>query len=508
MKLAFRVDFAPSIGMGHIRRCLTLADEALRLGHQSNFLLSSIDSYSADLITDRGHTVTRIPFTPSSPWNLKNNPNWSDPNLIADERADATASIVVLDSYRPDFVILDHYFMTQRWIDLLKSSVSARFVVLEDLDRLWNETDYIVNGNLDAKVTLSESSRARVLLGPRYAFLSREYREIRAVNILPVENRQRILVFAGGGNSTDLTAKFLRAASRLPLGIDVVASSTSSNLGELARQVALTRTAILHLDLPSLGPLYAQARLALGAGGTSSWERACLGVPSLVTSVAENQVSVCEALSRHGLAKYIGPSDELDELRLDVTLQELFESPADLKEMSTTGMHVVDGFGTTRTLFAMMGKPEKAVLRKARNADAVVLYSWVNDPEVIRNSKSKRVIPWSDHESWFRRTLTNGDCQLFVLEISGLPVGQIRFDRKEERLVLTYSIDRDFRSQGLGKFIVEQGLRAVSKQGSQMVEAMVRQENMASARVFVRLGFMPSPSEDEEYLRFITKVGD
>jgi UDP-2,4-diacetamido-2,4,6-trideoxy-beta-L-altropyranose hydrolase len=507
VKFAFRVDYTNGIGMGHVRRCLTMANEAQRLGHSSLFVQSAIDSTPRHWLAGQGHAVSSSGFSPASPWNLKLNPDWSNPQLAADEVADATAFVSTVSGNPPDVIVLDHYFMTQRWIDRVRAEVDTQFVVLEDLQRSWEEVEFIVNGNLDAQVVVSPTSRAQSLLGPRYAFLSGEYREIRDKGVPPAEDRRRILVFAGGGDTVELAITYLEMASTTGFGIDVVASSSSVGLSRLTKAVSENPQAQLHIDVPSLAALYSQARLALGAGGTSSWERACLGVPSVVTSVAENQVAICDALDRYGLAKNLGASDAINLAVGNQLVRDLANSPRELSAMSQTGMQMVDGLGALRTLQRITNPPNEGVLRKASYDDAGLLLQWANDPEVIRNSVRQRIIGQMEHIAWLKATLEGSKSELYIYELAGLPVGQIRFDRIDDHLVLTYSVDCDFRGRGLGKLIVKEGLENVRRRWALRVEAMVREENAASAKVFSGLGFKRTACELHGFDRFTTEDG-
>jgi spore coat polysaccharide biosynthesis predicted glycosyltransferase SpsG/RimJ/RimL family protein N-acetyltransferase len=493
--------------MGHLRRCLTLANEARRQGHESVFVQSSISGLSAPEIMAQDHRVIATSFAPSQPWDLKKNPDWTDPSGIADETADALAFVEEIESYNPDLVVLDHYFMTQRWVDQVRRALPVQFVTLEDLARPWKRIEFVVNGNLDGSITLKEESTAKTLIGPKYAFLSSEYYEIRARGLTPVDERDRILIFVGGGNTVGMTIRYLKMASKLGYQLDVVASSTASGLEELRNIVKLTQSAELHLDVPTLAPFYAQARLALGAGGTSSWERACLGVPSVVTSIAENQIPICRALEYHGLARHLGPFEDLDISVGSRLVADLAASAEDLKSMSEVGLKLIDGLGAVRTLRIVTGSNGHCTLRDAHGGDASTLLDWVNDPAVVQNSKSQRHIEPNEHMSWLQRVLNGKETRLFILDLSGLPVGQIRFDKKHDHVVLTYSIDRDFRSRGLGKLIVEMGLAAMRSEGEQYVEAFVRKDNAVSARVFFQLGFTEEPYSEGPFFRFRKHIG-
>ncbi len=506
MKIAFRVDLTSSIGSGHMRRCLTLANQAARLGLDTYFVRSASDSTPNEWFIANGHKALRTSFSPTTPWNLKSNPQWADPQLIADEEADAMAFIAVTSENPPDVVVLDNYFLTQRWVDFVRSRIHSRFVALEDLLRMWGDIEFVVNGNLGGHVAVAPWSNARRLEGPKYAFLSEEYRTIRSQTMLPAHERDRVMIFAGGGDTVDLSIKYLAMAADCGFQIDVVSSSSSLDLRKLKEAVKGVPAATLHLDVPSLATLYSQTRLALGAGGTSSWERACLGVPSVVSSIAENQIPICEALSDHGLARNLGLADEIDLKSGKQIVRDLLNSPSDLTRMSDRGMQVVDGLGALRTLKIIADTSTDASLRRSRTNDATLLFDWANDPEVIKNSKSRRVVRWEEHVVWLEKLLGGSDSELYVFEVNGLPVGQIRFDRNEEHATLTYSIDRDFRGRGLGKALVESGLSMLGMNQVDYVRAFVRRENTASSRVFLGLGFAQTDDDDPDFYCFLKNL--
>jgi spore coat polysaccharide biosynthesis predicted glycosyltransferase SpsG/RimJ/RimL family protein N-acetyltransferase len=445
-------------------------------------------------------------FSPNLRWNLKVNPQWSNPQLIADEQADANAFISMASENLPEVIVLDNYYLTQRWVDRVRSTINARFVVLEDLRREWGDVEFVVNGNLGGQVAVTPWSKAQMLLGPRYAFLSDEYRRIRSQTLVPAHERTRVLIFAGGGDTVQLSIKYLQMASNCGFQIDVVSSSLSPDLQRLKDAVRETPATTLHLDVPSLAKLYKQTRLALGAGGTSSWERACLGVPSVVASIAENQVPICETLSNHGLATNLGLADELDMASSKQIVRDLLTSPKDLDIMSNRGMQIVDGLGALRSLHIIANTRAQLSLRTARSDDAGLLFDWANDPEVIENSKSRRVVQWDEHVAWLRDLLSGSASELFVGEINGLPVGQIRFDRKDDHVVLTYSIDQDFRGRGLGKALVESGLKALDVYQGDHVKAFVRRGNTPSCRVFLGLGFTQVDHDHLDFYCFLKNL--
>jgi ribosomal protein S18 acetylase RimI-like enzyme len=113
----------------------------------------------------------------------------------------------------------------------------------------------------------------------------------------------------------------------------------------------------------------------------------------------------------------------------------------------------------------------------------------VNDPGVRRASLASEPISWTTHTDWFKKFLSHPGKHLFIAELNGLPVGQIRFEPIDNRLRLSYAVDPLFRGRGIGREIVEIGVREIRRIAPNPILAEVRAENQASLRVFRALGF-------------------
>ncbi|MBA4444759.1 UDP-2,4-diacetamido-2,4,6-trideoxy-beta-L-altropyranose hydrolase, partial [Cylindrospermopsis raciborskii CS-506_C] len=101
-------------------------------------------------------------------------------------------------------------------------------------------------------------------------------------------------------------------------------------------------------NLPHLAQLMAHADLAIGAGGTTTWERLCLGLPSLVISIAENQVPACLALSDVGAIIYLGTANTVKIEDIQNSISSLFHNTDTLEKISYGCRHYVDGLGAKR----------------------------------------------------------------------------------------------------------------------------------------------------------------
>jgi spore coat polysaccharide biosynthesis predicted glycosyltransferase SpsG len=166
-----------------------------------------------------------------------------------------------------------------------------------------------------------------------------------------------VLVYFGGSDPLDATTLALDAMALTPLSrlsLDVVVGPGYRHEARLARQLGSWCDATLHLALPHLAGLLARADLAIGAGGTTTWERMCLGVPSVVLSVADNQRESCESLKRAGLIEYAGALGALDRERLRELLVQVLEDAGRREALSARGLAMVDGLGAMRVADLML----------------------------------------------------------------------------------------------------------------------------------------------------------
>jgi RimJ/RimL family protein N-acetyltransferase len=240
-------------------------------------------------------------------------------------------------------------------------------------------------------------------------------------------------------------------------------------------------------DMPELMAL---ADLAIGAGGTTTLERLCLGLPSIVVSIAANQEPSCQALSENGLIKYLGADDSIDVPRMKAALKECLDGGVDLADMSARGRLEVDGLGAERVAEFLIPTPASALrLRPAAEGDADVFFAWVNDAEVRRQSFDSDPIDWPTHRAWLSARLASRNSRILVLEATGIPVGQIRFDCEGDAMHIDYSIDQAFRGRGWAKRLVMLGLEQMRSGSTKSFVAQVKAGNGASIAVFEGLGF-------------------
>jgi RimJ/RimL family protein N-acetyltransferase len=254
---------------------------------------------------------------------------------------------------------------------------------------------------------------------------------------------------------------------------------------------------VFHFQAGNMAQLMAQADLSLGAGGTTTWERCCLGLPSLVASVAENQRELTETLARHGAIVDMGWGERITAARIAYFLRSCLENPSFVAEMSRLSAALVDGLGSSRVADAMLvGRPAapEIALRPAAAGDIALLLGWANDREVRRNAFRQDPIPWADHEKWFKEKLADFRAQLFILEVDGRPAGQVRFDHGPEGAEIDFSVAKEFRGRGLSSILLRMGMERVKarRDSAPAFTGTVKKNNAASAKAFLSAGFHPA----------------
>lgn len=500
--VAIRVDASTRMGTGHVYRCLTLAAALARRGAEVHVIHRLHDGHMADVIRRAGHVVHTLPAPPHHTTLAIADGNyraWAGVSEIED--ADATRA--VLCTIGAAWLIVDHYGFGQTWQQRLRTTV-PHIMVIDDLADRTHDCDILLDQNWYARAESRYDDRVPPqclrLCGPRFALIAPEYAAARPSTAPREGPVSRVLVFYGGSDEAGLTAQALRVLSQpafLHLSVDVVVGRNAAD-GHVVRQLAAARgRTSVHDTLPSLLPLMLHADLAIGAGGITSWERCCVGLPALVTVVAQNQAAPSTALAVAGACLLVGAlpgaggnSADLS-TALSTALQSLLDHPAQYAQIAQAAWDVGEGRGADIVAEVLLPSPHETLrLRDARMDDCRQYWHWVNDPAVRDASIQDGVIDWPTHFAWFSRRLGVTDGALCVLETAqGVPLGQFRVDVTNGRGIIDYSIDRMFRGRGLGNALIRRGVQAWIHRSPHMpLDARVKRDNTASAKAFLASG--------------------
>lgn len=493
--MAFRTDGGSHIGSGHVMRCLTLAQSLKTQGAEVLFICREQPGHLCDLITERGFAVERLAALPGGAA-----ADW------ADDARETRAALEAGTGRKADWLIADHYLLDRRWEGALRVSAD-RLMVIDDLCNRPHDCDLLLDQNLVAEMHERDADKlpasCRQLIGPTYALLHPDYARLHA-HVAPRRGAiHRMLFFFGGADSANLTERALDAflaLGRPDIEVNIVIGASSRH-GDAVRQKAEAHANIhVHAGLPSLASLMSEADLAIGAGGTTHWERLCLGLPCLVVTVADNQRLISEELHRLGVIQLLGHHDEVDQLMITGALDRLIRQGLP-QEWSLRCMAMVDGRGVSRVVTALtLLTPETAMqTRLATLEDEKLLLEWANDPTTRSNAFSSAPIPADGHARWLRQKLGGlASVRLYIVETAdGVALGQVRFEWGDRGWEIDYSIAPEFRGYGLGRRLLDTALmRLRAEAPGAPVFGQVKGDNVPSRKVFESLGFQASESPD------------
>lgn len=469
---AFRVDASVRIGAGHTARCLTLATELRERGAECHFIQRALEGHMQDVIRQRGFSVHALERPTGAPEPIQDGdyPGWAG----VSEAEDAVACLPIIQTIGAQQIIIDHYGFGALWHSLVRPVVE-RLIVIDDLANRSLDCDVLIDQNLSgggaSRYDGLVPDTCLRLCGPEYALLAPEYAKAREFTRPRRGPVSRVLVFYGGSDPTDQTGLAVRVLSRHEfehIAVDVVIGRNYQNLANLQELAAGRNGVDFHQCLPTLLPLMLQADLAIGAGGATTWERCCVGLPAIVTPIAENQMPASHALAAVGGCLLLPPvagepqSMAAAENRLADALRSFINERGLLTKSAQVGWCLGEGIGARLVTEVLQpSATEDARLRPAGLGDEALYFRWANDPDVRKAAFSSEPIAWLQHREWFRARLARPDSFLWVMETPlGVPLGQFRVDIKDGCGVVDYSIESVLRGRGLGRRLIELGVDA------------------------------------------------
>ena len=356
MIVTFRTDASLQIGTGHIMRCLTLADALAARGADCQFICRAHEGNLIDFIRGKGYMthvlLVGATLTRSSAYLHSAHAHW----LGATQAEDAEACASILTAQCPDWLIVDHYALDVCWERALAPHY-RKLMVIDDLADRPHACDLLLDqtfGRAAADYRLLVPADCRLLCGSQYALLRPEFAALRPYSLqrraLPA--LRELMITMGGVDKDNATGQVLQALRTCSLPADcritVVMGATAPWLEDVKRQAQeMPLPTRVRVGVSDMAQQMADSDLAIGAAGATSWERCCLGLPSIVLIVAENQRLIMDQLNMVNAAVAINLKNENFASVLS-RLIEKFKEPKNLLKMTEIAAAVADGMGTDR----------------------------------------------------------------------------------------------------------------------------------------------------------------
>ena len=473
--LIFRPDFGRGIGSGHVMRCLAFAQNWMAGGWPVSFVMSGQVAPLIERLVKEGIQLIEV-------------------ETAAGTSEDAERMVEIATQQGARRVVLDGYSFNSAYQHRLKSA-GLKVMLIDDCG--YNDhccADIIVNQNphADSRLYSSREPDTRLLLGTEFVLLRNEF--------IDWENRRqkirhrtnRVLVTFGGTDPQNLSAKALKSLRHLKVeGLSVIlVGGRPENVGRL-QDFKTTMVADIEFipRTDNMCRLMAWADVALSAAGSTTWELAYMGLPSVIIAAAENQRPIASVLGDREMMLNLGWHESVTPRAIAGALDDLLQSVQLQRKFSNRAMGLVDGKGAQRLKNEILS--EDINLRPVDLDDADLLLEWANDPGTRAASFSSEPISGSKHIRWLEKKLDDKDCYFFIaVDYQAIPIGQIRFDCEDRAAVISVSIAAQYRGSGLGSPVIMAASRKILRIAPvDRIDAYVRADNEKSRRAFINAGY-------------------
>ena len=490
--LIIRVDANQKTGIGHVMRCLALAQGwKIRCPDIKIKFIGRIEnSYIKDRIVSEGCELI----------------DFNDRNA-SEKRNDIDAIVKVLkvnqSSQANRWIVLDGYHFTSDYQKALKEAGFFVLVIDDEAHLPEYHADILLNQNIHAEeLAYYTDPKTVFLLGPKYVLLRKEFLDASKVRRTVPIRANNILISCGGVDSKNITEKTIDALMKLEQSdffINIVIGSENPHVEKLVQKLgsAPFEYEILS-NVKNMSFYLQQADLAITAGGSTCWETIYLGVPAINMILSRNQEKLAVHLDKVGALRCLGWWNEVQEERLADEIAEHIDNHDLRKLRIDSGFKLIDGYGVYRvceTAKLLSGKIENRdfITRHATIADSEQLFRLANDPTTRSFSFNLDPISMADHMKWYDGIIRSPmETAIWVHEYEGLIVAQVRYDKMAGNTAadVDVSVHPALRGRGLGTTIISNTYQSACKQlRVDSIRGIVFEDNHPSRRCFLKVGF-------------------
>ncbi|WP_067724761.1 UDP-2,4-diacetamido-2,4,6-trideoxy-beta-L-altropyranose hydrolase [Oceanobacillus damuensis] len=357
MNIYIRTDASTDIGTGHVMRCLVLAEDLRKKNANVIFICRKLSGNLIEYIESKSFTVLTLP-APMSPNLDKDDINWLKINWKTD--ALHTIDSINKQPVDIDWLIIDHYAIDKKWERTVKPLVK-KIMVIDDLANRPHDCDLLLDQNLyrnlEERYEKWIPSYTTALLGPTYLLLRQEFRDTQYIE---EKNGiiKHLLISFGGSDPTNETMKAIKAIKLInqpEIAVDIVIGFSNRNYSAIKEYCKEIPNIKVHYQIDYLAELMAKADLAIGAGGSTTWERCYAGLPALTIETATNQSEILSYLSEIGAICHLGLSKEVTGQDIANNLIKLINHPNKLKDMVDASKLIMRDFKESLVVERLLG---------------------------------------------------------------------------------------------------------------------------------------------------------
>lgn len=497
MKIIIRTDASTWIGSGHVMRCLVLADELKKRDYSISFVCLPQQGDMISYIETRGFSVLKLKELSQKiiPTHDADYEGWLQRSVIddAEDFIDCVQSA--------DLIITDHYAIDHVWQRIIIDKLGCYLVAIDDLVRT-HDADLIIDQTL-GRISNEYKGRAQILAGSDYALLAPKFFTLRERGLKKtlMKGKKRVLISMGGVDKPNSTLLALKAlVGKVDADFTVLLNKQAPNYQEV-KEWCLEHTNVTHCDFESdMANLMLQHDLAIGAPGTTSWERACLGLPSILIPLATNQLAVCDQLIKHDAIVKVS----LDRINYDLLIAyKKIISQWDFFHINN--LKLCDGVGATRVVMEISRLFESNKIRhlqliKATEDDISLVYQWQSHPKTREYALNKSIPTWDEHKRWMVNKINDPKDYFYIVldKTENKKLGVLRLDYLSEH---NYVISIYMAPVEYGKGIASLVLKMIDDLHKNVtIHATVLENNVKSQKLFKKSGYIQI--DNETYIRY------
>ncbi|WP_160327634.1 UDP-2,4-diacetamido-2,4,6-trideoxy-beta-L-altropyranose hydrolase [Sporosarcina koreensis] len=348
MNVVIRTDASNEIGTGHVMRCLTLAKQLKRHGAKVTFVCRSFEGHLHSYLRDQDMSVKLIPYTTGA---NEADLQWTKENWMLD--AEQTITIIEESSQKVDLLIVDHYGLDRYWENKLRH-YTKYIMVIDDLADRKHDCDIILDntfGITEEKYSGLLTSQTIGLYGVKYCLLREQFKKNQKSSFRYDYRCIKVHMFFGGIDFKNYTTKYSKFILKNFQNVKIMAVVGSTfgyqdDLNELKKKYK--ERFQWEMAVKDMAAHMNKCDIALGAPGTATWERACIGLPSAYFSVNKNQVPILEELEKNNFCMFLGEASNTSEKTFILEFNKFISSAELLNTLFIKNTKCIDGKGTER----------------------------------------------------------------------------------------------------------------------------------------------------------------
>ncbi len=436
MKVIFRVDASLKMGTGHVMRCLTLAQALKENGTNVEFICRKHEGNLIGKIHSGGFNVYELEVFEETEFDTRlAHSHW----LGATQQQDADDCINILKAVKLDWLIVDHYALDEQWQKRLKP-YCEKLMVIDDLADRKHQCDILLDqtfGRQQEDYLTFTPKDCELLLGSQYALLRPEFSKWREYSL---ERRSKpefkqLLINMGGVDVDNVTEKVLDELKICSLSNDIkitVVMGGSAPYLESVKSKVITLTCKIEVkvDVGNMAEIMSNSDIAIGAAGSTTWERCCLGLPTIQIVIAKNQQFLAETLACRNIVKLVKEVKETTCL--------LENSSKWMKGVSNSALEICDGMGTYKVFNKMtdrkifleeFGEVDLCNYVNLNENDKLQALNMRNHPQIKKWMYGRDSISEENHFGFIKNLEVDMERRYFLVKQKDNIIGSINFSK-------------------------------------------------------------------------------